>query len=85
PRMLAVLDALKGFDGADALRQVRAPVLVVAGSKDKPGLAASQQLVRLLPVARLEVIDGAGPLLNTESARELADLTAAFLSEPDPA
>lgn len=83
PRMLAVLDALKGFDGADALRQVMAPVLVVAGSKDKPGLAASREIVRGLPTARLEVIDGAGPLLNTESARELADLTSAFLAEPE--
>ena len=84
PRMLAVLEALKGFDGTDELRRVTAPVLVVAGSKDKPGLAASQELVRRLPTARLEVIEGAGPLLNTESARELADLTSNFLDEPRP-
>lgn len=79
PRMLAVLDALKGFDGSESLRQVGAPTLVVAGSGDKAGVIAAQQLVADIPDARLEVIDGAGTLLNTESARELADLTHHFL------
>ncbi|NUO34475.1 MAG: alpha/beta hydrolase [Dermatophilaceae bacterium] len=82
PRMLAVLEALKGFDGTESLRQVTAPALVVAGSKDKAGVGAAQQLSQQLPTARLQVIDGAGPLLNTESARELADLAHAFLDEP---
>ena len=31
PRMLAVLDALKGFDGTESLRQVTVPVLLVVG------------------------------------------------------
>jgi len=84
PRMLAVLDALKGFDGTESLRQVAAPTLVVAGSNDRSGLAAAQQLVSLMAAAELSVIDGAGPLLNTESATELADLTNAFLDEPEP-
>ncbi len=82
PRMLAVLDALKGFDGTESLRTITAPVLLVAGSKDKAGIAAAQELSKQLPTARLQVIDGAGPLVNTESARELADLTHAFLDEP---
>ena len=45
PRMLAVLDALKGFDGTESLRPITAPVLLVAGSKDKAGIAAAQELV----------------------------------------
>ncbi|MGO4599832.1 alpha/beta fold hydrolase [Terrabacter sp. 2RAF25] len=83
PRMLAVLESLRGFDGTESLRQVTAPTLVVAGSKDKAGVTAAQHLSQQLPTARLHVVDGAGPLLNTESARELADLTHAFLDEPD--
>jgi len=82
PRMLAVLDALKGFDGTESLRTITAPVLLVAGSKDKAGIAAAQELSKQPSTARLQVIDGAGPLVNTESARELADLTRAFLDEP---
>ncbi|GAB3872989.1 alpha/beta fold hydrolase [Terrabacter terrigena] len=81
PRMLAVLEALKGFDGTESLREVTAPTLVVAGSKDKAGVTAAQHLSQQLPTARLQVVEGAGPLLNTESARELADLTHAFLDE----
>jgi 3-oxoadipate enol-lactonase len=80
PRMLAVLDALKGFDGTESLRQVTAPTLVVAGSKDRAGLAAAQQLVSLVSGAELSVIDGAGSVLNAEVPRELADVTADFLS-----
>jgi pimeloyl-ACP methyl ester carboxylesterase len=80
--MLAVLDALKGFDGTESLRTVTAPVLLVAGSKDKAGVVAAQELSQQLTGGRVEVIDGAGPLVNTESARELADLAHAFLDEP---
>jgi pimeloyl-ACP methyl ester carboxylesterase len=80
PRMLAVFDALKDFDGTQSLRQVQAPTLVVAGAKDRPGVAAAQQLARLVPRAELSVIDGAGAVLNTEVPRELADLTEEFLS-----
>lgn len=80
PRMLAVLDALKGFDGTESLRQVTAPTLVVVGSKDRAGLAAAQQLVSLLSGAELSVIDGAGSVLNAEVPRALADLTEDFLS-----
>ncbi|MEP7330996.1 MAG: alpha/beta hydrolase [Terracoccus sp.] len=82
PRMLAVLDALKGFDGRESLRQVTAPALVVAGSKDKAGVVAARALAAELPDSRVEVIPGAGALLNTDSARELAALAHAFLDLP---
>jgi pimeloyl-ACP methyl ester carboxylesterase len=80
PRMLAVLEALKGIDGTESVRQVAAPTLVVAGSKDRAGLAAAQQLVSLMSAAELSVIDGAGSVLNADAPRELADLTEDFLS-----
>ena len=84
PRMLAVLDALKGFDGTESLRQVTAPdarrrrVEGQGGHRRRPAARRST-----CPTARLQVVDGAGPLLNTESARELADLTRAFLDETE--
>ena len=75
PRMLAVLDALKGFDGTESLRQVTAPVLLLAGGRDKAGIAAAQQLAGLLRDSEVAVIEGAGAVLNTDAPRELADLT----------
>ena len=80
PRMLAVFEALTGFDGTESLRQVGAPTLVVAGSRDRTGVAAAQQLAELVPGAELSVIDGAGAVLNIDAPRELADLTEDFLS-----
>jgi 3-oxoadipate enol-lactonase len=82
PRMLAVLDALKGFDGTESLREVTAPTLLVAGGRDKAGIAAAQQLAGLLPHSELAVVEGAGSVLNTDAPRELADLAARFLDEP---
>jgi 3-oxoadipate enol-lactonase len=78
-RMLAVLDALKGFDGTESLRRVAAPTLVVAGSRDRAGVEAARLLASAVPDARVEVIEGAGALVNTEAARELAALAHAFL------
>jgi 3-oxoadipate enol-lactonase len=81
PRMLAVLDALKGFDGTESLREVTVPVLLVVGGRDKPGAAASQQLAALLHDSEVAVIEGAGAVLNTEAPRELARLATTFLEE----
>ena len=83
PRMLAVLDALQGFDGTESLRQVTAPVLLVAGGRDKAGIAAAQQLAGLLPHSELAVVERAGSVLNTDAPRELADLATRFLDEAD--
>jgi 3-oxoadipate enol-lactonase len=83
PRMLAVLDALKGFDGTESLREVTVPVLLVVGGRDKSGMAASQQLAALLRESEVAVIEGAGAVLNTEAPRELADLTTRFLDADD--
>lgn len=78
-RMLGAIDALKALDATSSLRQVASPTLVVVGSRDRAGLPAAQQLARDIPDARLEVVDGGGALLNTESPAALATLTADFL------
>jgi 3-oxoadipate enol-lactonase len=83
PRMLAVLDALRGFDGTESLRQVRVPTLLVVGARDKAGVAAAEQLAALLPDSEVAVIERAGAVLNTEAPRELAALTTRFLDADD--
>ncbi len=79
PRMLAVFDALRAFDGRDALSRIAAPTLVVVGSRDRAGLAAARQVVDDVAGARLETIDEGSSLLNVDRPRELAELTQAFL------
>lgn len=78
-RMLTVIDALGTFDGTETMRTVTAPTLVVVGSKDRLGRVGADQLARGIPGARLEVVDGAGSLLNSDAPEELARLTADFL------
>ena len=67
--MLAVLDALKGFDGTESLREVTVPVLLVVGGRDKSGMAASRQTAALLRDSEVAVIEGAGAVLNAEAPR----------------
>lgn len=79
PRMLAVFDALKSFDGRESMAAVTAPTLVVVGGRDRVGIVSGRQLVSGIPGATLETIDGGGSLLNTEAPAELAEATRSFL------
>jgi pimeloyl-ACP methyl ester carboxylesterase len=49
---------------AEELASVAIPTLVVAGALDAPSLAACRALAAALPDARLEVIPGAGHVVN---------------------
>ena len=49
---------------AERLQGLRLPVLVVAGGEDAGSLVACRQLAGALPEARLEVIPGAGHVVN---------------------
>ncbi|GAA6525347.1 alpha/beta hydrolase [Intrasporangium sp. DVR] len=81
PRMLAVFDALRGFDGLDSIGRIAAPTLVVVGARDRVGIVAARQVVRAVAGARLETVEGGSSLLNADRPRELAELTRAFLDE----
>lgn len=81
PRMLAVFDSLRDFDGRDSLTRVAAPTLVVVGDRDRAGIVAARQVVDAVGGARLETIKGGGSLLNVDRPRELALATGKFLDE----
>ncbi len=81
PRMLAVFDALRSFDGRDSLARIAAPTLVVVGSRDRAGIVAARQVMAAVRGARLETIEGGGALLNDDRPRELAAVTREFLDQ----
>ncbi len=65
--------------GAEALREVRAPALVLAQSGDPiHPVSAAEQLADLLPAARLEVLPPGGVLWRDRA--RLRELVAGFLS-----
>ena len=72
--------ACDAFDGEGLCSSVKVPVLVVVGSEDvmtPPKL--SKRLVELIPEARLEVIEGAGHMLQLERPKELARVIVDFV------
>ena len=64
-----------------SLATLATPVLVIVGSKDERSLEASEQLVELLPRARLEVIDGAGHVVNLAAPRAFQRVVERFVDD----
>ncbi len=63
------------------LEAFTAPALVLVGSRDRLSLAASQALAEALPRAQLEIIEGAGHLVNLERREYVSDLMLRFATE----
>jgi 3-oxoadipate enol-lactonase len=60
-------EALGDWEPGDALAQIRAPVLVVAGSEDTPTPPEHAEAIRdRIPGAHLSVLEGAGHMANVE-------------------
>jgi pimeloyl-ACP methyl ester carboxylesterase len=63
----------------DRLARVAAPTLVIAGARDDASLASAHELVAALPDARLEVIPGAGHVVNLAAPERVSALLREFL------
>jgi pimeloyl-ACP methyl ester carboxylesterase len=65
-----VLAALPDVDTfGPALGSLRVPTLIVVGSQDARSLASSRRLAAFIPGAALEVIEGAGHVVNLSAPR----------------
>lgn len=60
PGLLAVLDSMKHLDLTSQLSNLRIPVTVACGSKDRANLPAARNIARLIPSATLEIVQGVG-------------------------
>jgi 3-oxoadipate enol-lactonase len=81
--LLALLDETysRGEWLPDCAR-IRCPVLVIAGSEDHfPTVAMSRRVARVIPHARLAVIDGGGHFPNRSHRAEVQATIGAFLAE----
>ena len=79
---LAQLYAIAGWTSLPWLSRLRQPTLVIAGDDDPiVPLVNGRLLNRLIPDARLHVVDGGGHLFLLERPAEMADLVTRFLSE----
>jgi 3-oxoadipate enol-lactonase len=74
--------AIADFDLTQRLGEIKIPTLVIHGSEDAIiSPQAAEELARLIPLAQLAMISGAGHLLLAEARQILEDLISSFLSK----
>lgn len=70
-------------DASATLGQITCPVLLLVGRQDQwSPVSRHQDMQRLLPAARLEVIDDAGHFAPLEQPHKVAQILAGFLLDP---
>jgi 2-succinyl-6-hydroxy-2,4-cyclohexadiene-1-carboxylate synthase len=65
----------------DRLDELRCPVLLVAGERDEPYVAAANRMASLMPNARVSVVPGAGHAPQLEQPLLVAELLDEYLSD----
>jgi len=65
----------------DLADRLSMPVLLVAGERDPGSLASIRSLAKGLPGARVEVVPGAGHVVNLEAASAFNEILGSFLGE----
>jgi 3-oxoadipate enol-lactonase len=75
------MQAIAGHDTSARLHEIAAPTLVVHGTEDQMLAASNGELIaRLIPGARLELLDGVGHMLWWEEPERSAQLVAEHAS-----
>jgi pimeloyl-ACP methyl ester carboxylesterase len=77
-----VLDRWPAIEAlAPALRALELPVLLIVGEADRLSLGVARRLAQEIPGARLEVVPGAGHVVNLAARERVNALLADFLAE----
>jgi 3-oxoadipate enol-lactonase len=80
----ACVRAIQALDLLDAITDIQMPVLLVAGEQDAAASpAAMQAMQKVIPGARLEVLDPCGHLSSVQRPDDLAILIEDFISETE--
>jgi 3-oxoadipate enol-lactonase len=80
PRFRPVWEGVLTYRLAERLPGLRVPALVMSGAKDR-NLRQCRAAAKLIPGARLEVIGGAGHLLNLDAPAEVHGLLRRWFAE----
>jgi len=63
------------------LGEIKQPTLIIAGAQDERFINASEYMARAIPEARLEIISGAGHMVNLEKPDEFNKVLMDFLDK----
>jgi 3-oxoadipate enol-lactonase len=81
PVLMAQLSAIMGHDTSDRLRDVQTPTLVIHGTEDRLMHVSNGELIgRLIPGARVELLEGSGHMFFWEQPQRSAELVLAHAS-----
>jgi len=78
-RLLDLLEVASRADLRPVLSSITAATLVVVGSRDRVGAPAARLLADTLPHARLVIMPGGGPELNTQAPATVVELVRSHL------
>jgi pimeloyl-ACP methyl ester carboxylesterase len=67
-------------DWRSRLPEIKQPTLVIAGAQDARFIDASRRLAEMIPNARLEIISGAGHIVNLEEPERFNEIVSGFLN-----
>jgi len=83
PVLMAQLSAIMGHDTSERLGEIEAPTLVVHGTEDRLMDVANGELIaRLIPDARLELLEGSGHMFFWEQPERSAQLVREHAAAP---
>jgi pimeloyl-ACP methyl ester carboxylesterase len=66
--------------GVERYRVIGVPTLLLLGTESTPRRGASEALIRVLPAARLELLEGQGHVAHFRAPQEFAEKIMAFLT-----
>ncbi len=72
--------ACNDFNGEEYAKNIKVPVLIVVGDEDvMTPTKLSEELNQLIPQSKLEIIRGAGHMIQLEKPKELANIVVDFI------
>ena len=75
------LKHFKDYDGTLSLQRIKLPTLIIVGQSDKvTPVKYSEEINRLIPDSRLEIIKDAGHMVIVEKFREVNKLIHSFIN-----
>lgn len=72
-------ESMMNLDFSENLKNIRFPVLVVCGEKDKPNMKASLNISKIITDAELSIVKNSGHEVNRDNPEELKNILKNFL------
>ncbi len=73
-------ESMMNLDFSENLKNIKFPVLVVCGEKDKPNMKASLNISKMIPDAELSIVKNSGHEVNRDNPEELKNILNRFLN-----